>query len=123
MYDLQKGTSAVNSPPFTLSLAERCSEATLTFTKEFWNKKQFPDVSMAEGEGFLEGREDQVVEIPPQQIIVALSHGSNLSGRSMPTTTPGCFWGFSRQLLEFLHGLIGVKVEEEGGAEEETKKA
>jgi len=113
MYDLLKGVSAVNVPPFTLSLAERCSEATLTFTKEFWNKKQFPDNSMAEGEGFLQGREGQVVEIPPQQIIVALSHGSNLSSRKTPDATPGCFWGFSRPLLEFLHGLVGVKIEEE----------
>lgn len=117
MYDLQKGISAVNAPPFTLSLAERCSEATLTFTKTFWNAKKFPDVSMAEGEGFLEGRESQVVEMPPQQMIVALSHGTNLSSRKIPDTTPGCFWGFPRPLLEFLHGLVGVKVEEE----EETK--
>jgi hypothetical protein len=113
MYDLLKGVSAVNVPPFRLSLAERCSEATLTFTKPFWNQRKFPDNSMAEGEGFLEGREDQVVEIPPQQIIVALSHGTNLTSRKMPEASPGCFWGFSRQLLEFLHGLVGVKVEEE----------
>jgi hypothetical protein len=113
MYDLQKGVSAVNVPPYTLSLAERCSEATLTFTKAFWQKKQFEDVTVAEGEGFLKGREDQVVEIPPQQIIIALSHTSNLSSRKMPDSKPGCFWGFSKQLLEFLHGLIGIKVEED----------
>jgi len=113
MYDLLKGVSAVNVPPFRLSLAERCSEATLTFTKRFWTKKGFPDTSMAEGEGFLEGRESQVVEIPPQQIIVALSHGANLSSRKTPDATPGCFWGFSRPLLEFLHGLVGVKIEED----------
>jgi len=111
MYDLQKGVSAVNVPPYTLSLAERCSEATLTFTREFWNVRKFPDVSMAEGEGFLQGREDQVVELPPQQIIVALQHGSNLSGRATPSSNPGCFWGFPKELLEFLHGLVGVKVE------------
>jgi hypothetical protein len=64
---------------------------------------------MAEGEGFLEGRE--VVEMPPQQIIVALTHGTNLSGRKMPETKPGCFWGFSEELLKFLHGLVGVEVE------------
>jgi hypothetical protein len=113
MYDLEKGISAVNVPPYTLSLPERCSEATLTFTKEFWKKQPFEDVSMAEGEGFLKGRENKVVEIPPQQIIVALSHGKNLSSRKMPQTTPGCFWGFSRPLLEFLHGLIGIKIEDE----------
>jgi hypothetical protein len=111
MYDLLKGVSAVNVPPYTLSLSKRCSEATLTFTKAFWNAKKFEDVSIAEGEEFLNGREHQVIEIPPQQILVALSHGQNLSSRKMPDTTPGCFWGFSRPLLEFLHGLVGIKIE------------
>jgi hypothetical protein len=111
MYDLLKGTSAVNVPPYTLSLAERCSEATLTFTKRFWSQQKFADVGMAEGEGFLRGREGQVVEIPPQQIIVALSHRNNTGGRAMPDAGNGCFWGFPRPLLEFLHGLVGIKVE------------
>jgi len=111
MYDLQKGYSAVNVPPYMLGLAERCSEATLTFTKQFWLARKFSDVSMAEGEPFLQGREGQVVEMPPQQMIVALSHGTNLSGRKMPETKPGCFWGFSEELLKFLHSLIGVEVE------------
>lgn len=113
MYDLLKGVSAVNVPPYTLGLAERCSEATLTFTREFWKERPFPDTSMAEGEGFLTGRENKVVEMPPQQIIVALTHGKNLSTRGMPNAGNGCFWGFSKPLLEFLHGLVGIKVEEE----------
>jgi hypothetical protein len=111
MYDLLQGISAVNVPPYTLSLAERCSEATLTFRRRFWLEGKFPDSSMAEGEGFLTGRESQVVEFPPQQMIVALSHGSNLSKRKIPDSTPGCFWGFSKELLVFLHGLVGVTVE------------
>ena len=112
MYDLCKGVSAVNVPPYTLSLAERCSEATLTFTKQFWNARKFPDVDMAEGESFLEGRCSQVVEMPPQQIIVAFSHGKNLSNRKIPDNKQGCAWGFAKQFLEFIHGLVGVKVEE-----------
>jgi hypothetical protein len=111
MYDLLKGTSAVNVPPYGLSLGERCSEATLTFTRAFWQARGFPDVSMAEGEGFLSGRESQVVEMPPQQLIVALNHRNNVGGRKIPDTEPGCFWGFPRPLLEFLHGLVGIKVE------------
>lgn len=111
MYDLQKGISAVNVPPYTLSLGERCSEATLTFTRHFWEQRKFEDTNMAEGERFLSGREAFVAELPPQQMIVALSHGQNLSGRKMPDTNPGCFWGFPQQLLEFLHGLVGITVE------------
>ena len=111
MYDLTTGVSAVNVPPFDISFGKRCSEATLTFTKDFWLKKGFPIVDVAEGEGFLDGRETQVCEMPPQQIIVALSHGTNASQRKVPAGDPGCFWGFPKELLEFLHGLVGVKVE------------
>jgi hypothetical protein len=112
MYDLQKGVSAVNVPPYTLSLAERCSEATLTFTRGFWLERPFEDTSMAEGEAFLKGRLADVVEMPPQQIIVAFTHGTNTGGRKMPDAGNGCFWGFPRPFLEFIHGLVGVKVEE-----------
>lgn len=111
MYDLQTGISSVNVPPYSLSFGQRCSEATLTFTKDFWNQRKFDMVDMAEGESFLKGRESQVVEMPPQQIIVALSHGTNTSRRKTPEGNPGCFWGFPKELLEFLHGLIGIKVD------------
>jgi len=113
MYDLQTGISAVNVPPYSLSLGQRCSEATLTFTKHFWNQRNFESIHMAEGESFLKDRESEVVEMPPQQIIVALSHGTNTSRRKTPEGNPGCFWGFPKELLEFLHGLVGVKVEAE----------
>ncbi len=112
MYDLQKAISAVNVPPYGLSLAERCSEATLTFTKQFWQRQKFPDVDMAEGERFLDGRCSEVAEMAPQQIIVAFSHGTNLSGRKIPDSKQGCAWGFAKPFLEFIHGLVGVKVEE-----------
>jgi hypothetical protein len=67
---------------------------------------------MAEGEGFLKGRLADVVEMPPQQIIVAFTHGTNTGSRRMPDAGNGCFWGFPKPYLEFIHGLVGVKVEE-----------
>lgn len=113
LYDLQKGVSAMNVPPYDLGLSARCSEATLTFTRDFWKERKFADVNMAEGEGFLAGREGEVVEMPPQQIIVALQHGGNLSSRLIPgDASPGCFWGFQKELLVFLHGLVGVSIED-----------
>jgi hypothetical protein len=112
MYDLQTGISAVNVPPYDLGLGQRCSEATLTFTRNFWISRKFGDISLSEGEEFLTERENQIVEMPPQQIIVALSNGTNTSRRKTPEGNPGCFWGFPRELLEFLHGLVGVKIEE-----------
>ena len=113
-YDLIRGTSAVNTPPWTLPLRQRISEATLTFYKSWWEAKKFPKVSMAEGEGFLEGRESDVLELPPQQIIVAMSHGKNTSGRRIPPSgqQPSCFWGFPKEFLVFLHKLAGVDVAE-----------
>ena len=113
LYDLKYGTSAVNVPPFGLPFSQRVSEATLTFRKSAWEERPFPHVSVAEGEGWLEGRANQVIEIPPQQIIVAFTHGNNQSSRRVPMGTPSCFWGFPKEYLIFIHGLAGVQVEED----------
>jgi hypothetical protein len=124
MYDLMKGTSAVNVPPWSLPLRKRISEASLAFRKSFWHEKKFADESLAEGEEWLAGRESRVLEIPPQQIIVALSHKNNSSGRRIPgnDSRPGCFWGWPKELIIFLHGLVGVKVEEDTSASSSSKK-
>jgi hypothetical protein len=111
LYDLKTGTSAVSIPPFELPLSQRVSEATLTFTKEMWVERPFPDVSLAEGESWIQGREAKVVEIPPQQIIVAFTHGANQSSRIVPNGgNVSCFWGFPDEYLHFIHGLAGVKI-------------
>ena len=113
-YDLIKGTSAVNTPPWTLPLKQRISEATLVFYKSWWAEKGFPDTNVAEGEGFLDGREGQVVELPPQQMIVAMSHAQNSTSRRIPpgpSGKPSCFWGFPKEFLKWLHGLVGVEIE------------
>lgn len=115
-YDLVNGLSAVNTPPWELSPAERVSEATLTFYKTFWKSQKFPQVNSSEGEGFLRGREGEFLEIPPQQILVAFSHQGNSSGRRIPVPDamkPGCFWGFPKEYLIWIHKLAGIEVEEE----------
>jgi hypothetical protein len=109
-YDLNRGISAVNSPPLDIPLGQRVSEATLTFYKSAWMDQKFTnEVQVGEGEGFIHGREEQVLEIPPQQIIVAFTHGKNVSSRRVPSDAdvkPGCFWGFPKEFLEFIHGLV-----------------
>ena len=116
-YDLVHGVSAVNSPPFTLPLSQRISEATLAFRRSWWESRRFPaDVQVGEGESFTAGREGDVLEIPPQQAIVAFSHGKNASSRRLPSgegLKPGCFWGFPAPFLKFIHELAGVSVVEE----------
>ncbi len=112
MYDLRRGTSAVNVPPWALPLGARVSEATLAFRKSFWQERPFKDIGVAEGEDWLEGRESRFLEIPPQQIIVAFSHGSNSCSRRIPEDAPvSCFWNFGIEYLKFIHGLVGVNIE------------
>jgi hypothetical protein len=116
-YDLVKGISAVNTPPMGLPFSQRISEATLTFYRSFWAEGKFPaDVQIGEGEGFLAGREEQCLELPPQQMIVAFSHGKNASSRRIPggeDLKPGCFWGFPKEYLVFVHKLAGINVVEQ----------
>ena len=115
-YDLLRGVSAVNTPPLSLGFSKRISEATLAFYKDFWTERNFNALdSVGEGEFFLQGREQSCLELPPQQVIVAFSHRKNTSGRRIPSddAKPGCFWGFPKEYLQYVHGLAGVTVEEE----------
>ena len=113
-YDLLKGVSAVNCPPFDIPLGQRISEATLTFYKSWYETQKFEsNIQIGEGESFVKGRESEILEIPPQQIIVAFSHKQNTSNRRIPASDdiePSCFWGFPKEYLVFIHDLAGVKV-------------
>lgn len=115
-YDLLRGVSAVNTPPWNLSLGQRVSEATLCFYKKWWEDRHFTfKQNLSEGEDFVKGRESEFLELPPQQIIVAFSHKKNVSGRRIPAddAKPGCFWGFPKEFLIYIHKLAGVEVEED----------
>jgi hypothetical protein len=112
-------------PPLGLGLGKRISEATLTFLRSAWLDRPFEDLSISEGEGWIKGREEQCIELPPQQIIVAFSHSQNKSSRRIPPSDVkevSCFWGFPKEYLIFIHGLAGVELEE-AKKEKKTKKA
>jgi hypothetical protein len=113
-YDLVKGVSAVNSPPFELPLGQRISEATLTFYKSWYlTQKMEINIQVGEGETLIKNREHEVLEMPPQQVIVAFSHSKNTSSRRIPSAenvTPSCFWGFPKEYLKFIHSLAGIQV-------------
>jgi hypothetical protein len=115
LYDLVRGVSAVNVPPLGLGFGKRISEATLTFLRSAWLERPFEDVSISEGENWLKGREEQCIELPPQQIIVAFSHSQNKSSRRIPPSDlkeVSCFWGFPKEYLVFVHQLAGMEIEE-----------
>jgi hypothetical protein len=108
MYDCKNYISAINVPPLNLSPAERVSEASLAFTRAFWEARRFPSsVSVAEGTGFLSGRVTETSEIPPEGVIVSFLHGLNFTSRRVPDSSEpnGCHYGFEDEYFEYLSGL------------------
>jgi hypothetical protein len=101
-YDITKFSSFMNVPPRDLPMSERVSEATLVFTKKFWNDRKFDDsVHIAEGNAFIRGREQMCREISPQEVIVSLTHPLNISSRKIPDFKEpnGCHFGFNEKLF------------------------
>ena len=107
MYDTARYISAMNVPPLHLPIAQRISEATLCFTRKFWTDRGFPAVSMAEGEGFIGGREHTTEEISPVGVIVSFIHGKNSSSRRTPESQEpnGCHYGFSDEYFTYISEL------------------
>jgi hypothetical protein len=110
MYDCRNYISAIKVPPLDLAPCERVSEASLAFTRKFWEEGKFPqNVSVAEGEGFISLREDRTTEIPPEGIIVSFLHGLNATSRRIPDVTEqnGCHYGFDDDYFTYISGLGG----------------
>jgi hypothetical protein len=98
-FNIHEKKSFMNIPPIILAMADRVSEATLCFTREFWNQQAFPDQQIAEGGTFIRGREEMCREISPQDVIVSLVHKKNTSSRKAPPgEANGCHYGFSEDL-------------------------
>lgn len=99
-YDIHDKKSFMNVPPNVLRMSERVSEATLCFTREFWEKGKFPDQQIAEGNAFIRGREEMCRDVSPQDVIVSLVHKKNTSSRKAPPgESNGCHYGFSDDLF------------------------
>jgi len=100
-YDITKYSSFMNVPPFKLGMSERVSEASMIFTKHFWEYKKFPEIQIAEGDTFIRGREHMCRELSPQEVIVSLVHPLNTSSRKIPEFKEpnGCHFGFNEKLF------------------------
>jgi hypothetical protein len=114
-YDITKFNSFMNVPPMVLGMAERVSEATLAFTRKFWEEGKFDDtIHIAEGNAFIRGREQMCREISPQDVIVSLIHPKNTSSRKSPEVEDpnGCHYGFNENLFAMVT-QIGNELREE----------
>jgi hypothetical protein len=110
-YDIKKYSSFMNVPPLTLRMSERVSEATLAFTKKFWEQNKFDNIHIAEGNAFIHGRESMCREVSPQEVIVSLCHPKNTSSRKIPDfkEANGCHYGFNEKLFALV-SEIGEKI-------------
>jgi hypothetical protein len=99
-YDIHETKSFMNVPPITLPMSERVSEATLCFTRAFWEERKFEEVQIAEGNAFIRGREQRCREMSPQDVIVSLTHKKTTSDRKAPAgEANGCHYGFAEELF------------------------
>ena len=116
-YDISKYSSFMNVPPFHLEMSERVSEATLIFTKKFWEERPFSEVQIAEGDAFIRGREHMCRELSPQEVIVSLVHPLNTSSRKIPEFKEpnGCHYGFNEKLFAMV-SEIGESLKELKGS-------
>jgi hypothetical protein len=108
-YDITNYISFVNVPPMRMPQSMRVSEATMCYTKSFWQEKGFDeDTKIAEGNTFIRGREHMCSELSPQEIIVSLVHPWTTSSRKSPKGMEpnGCHFGFTEDLFKML-SLIG----------------
>ncbi len=103
----------MNAPPITLPMSQRVSEATLIFTKKFWEERKFGKTQIAEGDAFIQGREHMCRELSPQEVIVSLVHSKNTSSRKVPESKEpnGCHFGFNEELFAMV-SQIGEKLKE-----------
>jgi hypothetical protein len=77
----------------------------MCFKRTFWEERKFPsDISIAEGELFLQNRENDTMEIPPEGIIVSFLHGKNTTSRRVPEEKEanGCHYGFSDEYFTMI---------------------
>jgi hypothetical protein len=113
-YDITNYSSFMNVPPMVLDQSKRVSEATLIFTKKFWEERGFQeDVQIGEADAFIRGREQMCRELSPQDVIVSLVHPKNTSSRRTPTMKEpnGNHYGFNEKLFEMV-SQIGEELKE-----------
>ncbi len=96
-FNVNKYISMINSPPISLTLEKQISEATLCYTKEFWNKQKYYNQSIgSEAEEFIYKRTNKCKVIDWNNVIVSLLHKNNSSSRTDNITQSPNGWHFDK---------------------------
>jgi len=107
-FNICRMISMINVPPYDMSYEKRVSEASLAYYKTFWEKQRFEAKAVgSEGEGFLRGRTNQVIDTDWKGIIISLRHSGNISNRNELSEEPNG-WHFGQidnKLFLFLTSL------------------
>ena len=106
-FHISRYISIISTPPIDDVYSEKISEATLCFYKSFWETAEFDHTDSCESKSFIEGRINQIIELPFTNIINSLLHRDNTSQRKIPPkeTSNGCHFGWSEKLFQFITGL------------------
>jgi len=125
-FNICKMISMINVPPYDMSYEKRTSEASLAYYKTFWEKQRYEAKAVSsEGESFLKGRTEQVVDVDWNGIIISLRHSGNISNRNELTEEPNG-WHFGTiddKLFLFLTSLDEPWLEKQQKMQEEKEKA
>lgn len=109
VFHLTKMYSMINTPPMSIEPEKRISEATLAFRKSFWEERAFPNISMAEGCKFLEGRMSRVLDLNWDSIFLSFLHDKSTSSRDTYKGEPnGCHFGLTDNFFEFVTNLASL---------------
>ena len=108
-FEINKYISMINVPPHQLAFEDRISEASLLFTRGFWERQKFREDSIgSEAHEFLAGRLSECLEVTWTGILVALLHSRNTSTKIVRGDKPnGCHYGWSDELFLFITSLDG----------------
>jgi len=107
-FNICRMISMINVPPYDMSYEKRVSEASMAYYKTFWERHRFEAKAVcSEGEGFLRGRVEQVLDTDWKGIIISLRHSGNVSNRNEMSEEPNGwhFGAIDNKLFLFLTSL------------------
>ena len=103
-FSIRNVVSYINVPNIYSNLGKNISPASLCFYKDILEIEPFDDENINECESLFKKIDFSLFkEISWENVIVSLSHKSNITNRNVPNSKPnGCHYGFSDKLLKFI---------------------